>query len=193
MRTPKAGRAQHPELEVLPQRARSFQYTTQWAIDTFWTMCLWFGVLLIIMAMVIAYTLTAVAFGRHILSHYHLWGNVVPSDADWNGYLTAGLVASVFAGILISLLFRTWVGLVNGEIKDDFLFGVLRFVSKRFLSWCLFAAAIIFSWVSVVISGVIMHPTFSYVTPLSMLGIYAFGNLLAAPSVVVLVLFFICI
>ncbi|KAH8813748.1 hypothetical protein DL96DRAFT_1625297 [Flagelloscypha sp. PMI_526] len=187
MSTLEAGTAQQHELEILPPPKTPFRFTTKWAVDTFLTVCFWGAVFLFAIGVSVAYTMVAVSFARHVLSYYYLW-EAIPSDAETkNGYIIAGLVAGILAGVFICPLFRIWVGLVFDEEKKEVHWGSGRVSSKRLVYWCLLAGAVILSWIFVVISGAVMHRTFYYVTPLSMLGLYAFGTLLAAPSVVFLV------
>ncbi|KAH8813663.1 hypothetical protein DL96DRAFT_1625064, partial [Flagelloscypha sp. PMI_526] len=165
-----------------------FKFTKQWAIHAIWFTLKLFAMLSVIMAIVISYNLIACSFGRHILSRYRLWEGTIPPDADSKaGYLIAATVAGILAGVSIFPLFIAFIFLPQRGVPLNLRLGPVV-VSKRFAHWSLFAGVIVFSWTFVIIAGAVMHRTYSYVTPLSMLGIYAFGTLLALPSVAFLAL-----
>ncbi|KAH8813745.1 hypothetical protein DL96DRAFT_1625291 [Flagelloscypha sp. PMI_526] len=187
-----AGTVQQLELEALPRRAPPFKLTKQWVKEMWWFLSGWSFMFHMVLAVIVAYNLIAVAFGRHILSHYHLWEGTVSPDADsQGGYLAAAAVAGNLAAAtvfpLLVMLLR-----VYDEKKEEFRWRYIG-LSKRLAYWCLFVGVIALSWAWVVVSGAALHPSHSYVTPKSMVGIYAFGSLLAFPSAVILALvIFLC-
>ncbi|KAH8824036.1 hypothetical protein DL96DRAFT_1818735 [Flagelloscypha sp. PMI_526] len=173
MPTPRVGTIQHPELGTLHTpyvKSRVNTVIREWTIFLLW--------LLGITAAVVTYNIGACALGRFFLDHFHLWNRRIPSSAssldkhaELLGVLLAGCLSTPLTLELILAIFkvedisRRRGGTVEIIDSSDKAVALLIFVD----------------WTLIPISGAIIHPRYQYVNPVSLLGVYWFGNVVLLP------------
>ncbi|KAH8824037.1 hypothetical protein DL96DRAFT_1818736 [Flagelloscypha sp. PMI_526] len=173
MPTPREGTIQHHELGTLYvpySRSRVNAFINDWLIPIAW--------LLPVTAAIAAYNIGVCALGRFFLDHFHLWNRRISSSAS-SLDKHAELLAVLLAGCL-STPVTLGLALAIFEVED-----MLERKGRRIeiLDSMVKAVVVLFfvNWILVPISGAILHPRYQYVTPVSLLGVYWFGNLVLLP------------
>ncbi|KAH8795132.1 hypothetical protein DL96DRAFT_1300887 [Flagelloscypha sp. PMI_526] len=180
MGTPKAGTIQHPALSpIYSPRSTSSQLWRDWIKFISWL----FGITLAFTV----YNIGACALGRFLLDHFHLWDRNIPSDAselNKHAELLAALLASWLStlaaiGVIIILVryIDRWIRRIQrqyiGRRRRKFQFGDHY--------WTIVVVVLLSEWSLLPIAGAMLHPRFHYVDPVSLLGVYGFGNLALLP------------
>ncbi|KAH8813674.1 hypothetical protein DL96DRAFT_501016 [Flagelloscypha sp. PMI_526] len=174
MPTPRQGTIQHREIETpVPPYSRYTavkNFLDDWLVPISW--------ILAFTILCAAYNIGACALGRFFLDHFHLWDRRIPSEAsslDKHAELLAALLASCLSTpIAIGLL------VVFSKADDIYDRREMRFKFLNSLS-SIVVFIVLTEWAFLPVSGVILHPRYQYVNPISILGVFWFGNIPLLP------------
>ncbi|KAH8824038.1 hypothetical protein DL96DRAFT_1713394 [Flagelloscypha sp. PMI_526] len=172
MPTPRAGTMKHDELRTLYapySRPKVDVFIDGWLIPIAW--------LFLVAVVIAAYNVGVCALGRFFLDHFHLWNRGIPSSAS-----SRDKHAELFAVLLAGCLsFPIFLALTLASLKFEV---VLERRGRRVEildTRKAVALQVFINWIFVPVSGAIIHPRYQYTNPISILGVYWFGNLVLLP------------
>ncbi|KAH8825501.1 hypothetical protein DL96DRAFT_1817045 [Flagelloscypha sp. PMI_526] len=169
MPTQYPGTIQQPDVESLYQPPKKKLLLQRWILLTIQLIEISIGSSI--------HSVACCALGRFMLDHFHLWSSrwiIPPNEPSIEKH--AELIAAFMAGCLAGPATYGAAAVSHTIIPDLRRRNVyVRIRTDDLGSWAVYLLVL---WVSMAITGAMLHPRFRYLTVGSILGVYGFGALL---------------